>query len=52
MVCRAPYPRFERGAGKPQGFSGTEDWPHVLEHQHGITVKGITCSGGLLRYRL
>ena len=33
MIRGAPYPRFERGAGKSKGFSRTEDWPHVLEHQ-------------------
>ena len=31
MICRASDPRFERGAGKPEGFSRTENWPHVLE---------------------
>ena len=35
IVCRAPCACFERGAGKPEGFSRTEDWPHVSEHQKG-----------------
>jgi hypothetical protein len=29
MIGGAPYPRFERGAGKPERFGGAEDWPHV-----------------------
>ena len=33
VICRAAYARFERGTGKPEGFSRTEDWPHILEHQ-------------------
>ena len=33
MIRRAPDPRFERGAGKPEGFSRTEDWPHISRHR-------------------
>ena len=33
VVGGAPDPRFERCAGKAEGFSRTENWPHALEHQ-------------------
>ena len=33
MIGGAPYARLERCAGKPEGFSRTENWPHILEHQ-------------------